>query len=205
MTVPGFAATQIDAFRLPIAVRGPIDGPAIRVDDEDLVGALVAAGKQQLADRLRAEADARLAQARARLAAEQAKLRERADGLLTEHLVDGLGIDAGLVGDAADLLEGGDVAGASELVTEVALLEAEAQRAELERQAQAQAERAAAELAAGQKAAEEEVARLKAAAEAEAERLRQLAEAEAQKARKALAEEARRKAGSLLGGWGKKP
>ena len=111
LAIPRVGETLVERFALPIGVRGPIGSPLVSVDDEDLASSLMAAGKQALADRVRAEADRKLAEARAKLRAElEARYGEdlaalgldldsvtdvdQLDALAREHLGVGLGADA---------------------------------------------------------------------------------------------------------------
>jgi hypothetical protein len=57
----------VSQLLLPIAVRGPLDNPRVTLNDEDLADALVAAGKAELAGRVRAEADKAIDEARDRV------------------------------------------------------------------------------------------------------------------------------------------
>ncbi len=56
----GGKQSTIDQLAVPIGVRGPITSPRIAIDDQGLADALVAAGKKELADQVRANADALL-------------------------------------------------------------------------------------------------------------------------------------------------
>lgn len=49
-------STDVDTFVLPIGLRGPIDNPAIKIDDQALTDALVKAGASELASRAQDEA-----------------------------------------------------------------------------------------------------------------------------------------------------
>lgn len=60
LSIPGQEPTRVAHFELPIGLRGPIDAPSLRVETEQLTAALVAAGKDAMARRVRAEADAQL-------------------------------------------------------------------------------------------------------------------------------------------------
>lgn len=81
LSLPGYDPVTVERFALPIGIRGPLDSPRLTIDDDQLVDALVQAGKDELARRVRAEADARLAEARDAL---DAHLREE----LSEQLGD---------------------------------------------------------------------------------------------------------------------
>ncbi len=48
---------DVDEFTLPITLRGPIDNPAITIDDDALADALLQAGADELANRARDEID----------------------------------------------------------------------------------------------------------------------------------------------------
>ncbi|RKX36047.1 MAG: hypothetical protein DRP71_01750 [Verrucomicrobia bacterium] len=52
----GGTATPVSALTIPVAVRGPMDNPMIRVDSAALQNALLAAGKQEAVNRLQSEA-----------------------------------------------------------------------------------------------------------------------------------------------------
>lgn len=56
----GLQPTAVDRLVLPIGVRGPLTNPKITLDDRALADALVAAGRQELANQVRARADALL-------------------------------------------------------------------------------------------------------------------------------------------------
>ena len=60
LTLPGLPETQIDALTIPIGLRGPLASPRISLDDDQLMDALVAAGKKELANKLRGKLDAAL-------------------------------------------------------------------------------------------------------------------------------------------------
>jgi uncharacterized protein (TIGR03546 family) len=60
LTMKGIDPTDLDQLELSIGLKGSIDAPRIRFDASAITDALVAAGKKQLADRLRGELDARL-------------------------------------------------------------------------------------------------------------------------------------------------
>lgn len=55
LSIAGSSPTKIPKLTVPIAVRGPIDNPAIKVDKTALQNALVSAGKQELSRRLSGE------------------------------------------------------------------------------------------------------------------------------------------------------
>jgi uncharacterized protein (TIGR03546 family) len=57
VTIPGVGTTDVDRLLLPIRVRGPIDNPRVTLHDEDLAAALVEAGRDELARRVRAEVE----------------------------------------------------------------------------------------------------------------------------------------------------
>lgn len=57
LQVPGAGSQHVDQFVLPIGLRGPIDDPRIRVDDDILADALMQAGANELAGKLQEEAD----------------------------------------------------------------------------------------------------------------------------------------------------
>jgi hypothetical protein len=52
LTLKGIDPTPLDELVLPIGLRGPIDSPRIRFDASALTDALVAAGKQELANKV---------------------------------------------------------------------------------------------------------------------------------------------------------
>jgi uncharacterized protein (TIGR03546 family) len=56
----GSQPTNIDALTIPLGLRGPISNPRITLDDSKLADALVAAGRKELADQVRARAEALL-------------------------------------------------------------------------------------------------------------------------------------------------
>jgi hypothetical protein len=56
----GIEPQDLERLELAIGLSGAIDAPRIRFDASALTDALVAAGKKQLADRLRGELDGRL-------------------------------------------------------------------------------------------------------------------------------------------------
>lgn len=60
LVVKGIDPTDLDQLELSIGLKGALDAPRIRFDTSTLTDALVAAGKKQLADRLRSEFDQRL-------------------------------------------------------------------------------------------------------------------------------------------------
>ena len=105
LRVPGFEPTTVENFELPIALRGPLDGPAIRVDDDELVSALVAAGKDELARRVRAELDQRVDELKGelndRLGDEMTELEGRLADELGERL-DGVDPAAGADGGSRE-------------------------------------------------------------------------------------------------------
>jgi hypothetical protein len=55
LTIPGAGATDIDELMIPIALKGPIDNPAISISDQVVQDALVAAGKAKLVEELEGE------------------------------------------------------------------------------------------------------------------------------------------------------
>lgn len=73
--------TQVDRLVLPIGVTGPIDGPRIGFSDDALADALVAAGKAELAGRVRGEVDKALGDAIEKSGVGD-ELKKRAGGLL---------------------------------------------------------------------------------------------------------------------------
>ena len=95
MNVPGVGATMVEDFRLPVGLRGSLGAPRVSVDDEELVSALIAAGKAEFANRVQAEVDNRVNAAKAELRAELTK--RYGDELA------GLGIDLDSVNDLDDL------------------------------------------------------------------------------------------------------
>ena len=56
-TIPGGQSAQIAELSLPIVLRGTLENPLIRIDQDQLADALLKAGADQLASRLRGEAD----------------------------------------------------------------------------------------------------------------------------------------------------
>lgn len=75
--------TSIEELLLPIGVSGPFRNPRIRFNDSDFADALAAAGKAELARRVRAETDQIREKAEERIGEE---LRERTRGLLDGRL-----------------------------------------------------------------------------------------------------------------------
>jgi hypothetical protein len=55
LSIAGSAPTKIPKLTVPIAVRGPIDNPAIKVDQAGLQNALVSVGKHELSRRVGGE------------------------------------------------------------------------------------------------------------------------------------------------------
>ena len=64
LTLEGVGSTHVERMALPIGLRGPIDAPRVRVDQDALARALVDAGAAELASRVRGEASEALGQAR---------------------------------------------------------------------------------------------------------------------------------------------
>lgn len=60
LSLPGLQPTAVEQFALPLGVRGPLAAPRVSVDDQALTDALVAAGRKELADQVRARAQALL-------------------------------------------------------------------------------------------------------------------------------------------------
>lgn len=56
-TIPGGESAQIAELSLPIALSGTLDDPAIRIDQDQLADALLKAGADKLAGRVRGEAE----------------------------------------------------------------------------------------------------------------------------------------------------
>lgn len=56
LNIPGVGSTDISELTIPIALKGPIDNPAITISDEALQAALIQAGKDELARQLGGEA-----------------------------------------------------------------------------------------------------------------------------------------------------
>lgn len=83
LAVPNVGETTVAALSLPIGIRGPIDNPAIRFENEALARALVDAGKTEAANRLRAEADKHVERGMREL---EGRLGEDAAGRLREGL-----------------------------------------------------------------------------------------------------------------------
>lgn len=75
------SSTDVDRLVLPIGVRGPIDGPSIGFSDAALADALVAAGKAELADRVRGEIDGVVGDAIEKSGVSD-EVKKRAGGLL---------------------------------------------------------------------------------------------------------------------------
>ncbi len=73
--------TRVDSLVLPIGVRGPIDGPRVSFSDEALADALVAAGKAELANRVRGEVDRAVGDALEKSGVGE-EIKKRAGGLL---------------------------------------------------------------------------------------------------------------------------
>ncbi len=95
LNVPRVGATLVEDFSLPVGLRGPLGSPRVSVDDEQLVSALVAAGKKAFASRVQDEVNLRVDAAKAELRAE---LTARYGDQL-----DGLGIDLDSIQDLDDL------------------------------------------------------------------------------------------------------
>lgn len=55
--VPGAGEAQVERFVLPLGLRGPMDNPAVMLDEQRLADALMQAGAAELSRRVRAEAD----------------------------------------------------------------------------------------------------------------------------------------------------
>ncbi len=98
IAMPGMKPAPVRQLLIPIGLRGPMDNPAIFLDDQLLADALLQAGASELASRAQAEAD--------KLAGKATdELREK----LGEELGDKLGDD--LLNDASKKI-GDDVGGA---------------------------------------------------------------------------------------------
>jgi hypothetical protein len=83
ISLPGVNASKVSQLSIPIGLRGPMDNPAIYLDDQLLADALMQAGATELANRAQAEAD-------------------KLTGKLSEKLQDELGEKAGdILGDGA--------------------------------------------------------------------------------------------------------
>ncbi|HZM00880.1 MAG TPA: hypothetical protein VFD43_11575 [Planctomycetota bacterium] len=78
----GGSARKVSEFRLPLGLRGPIDDPAITIDDDQLVASLQAAGAAELSRRVEEKQEELLEDV-------QQKLDEKAGDKLDEAL-DGL-------------------------------------------------------------------------------------------------------------------
>ena len=52
LQIPGLQATPVKDFALPLGLHGPLASPRVSVDDKALSAALVAAGKQELANQV---------------------------------------------------------------------------------------------------------------------------------------------------------
>ncbi len=63
LSIGGSGPTPIKRLVFPVAVRGPLDNPAVRVDERALADALVAAGADELAGRVRGEAQEKVDEA----------------------------------------------------------------------------------------------------------------------------------------------
>lgn len=89
IAVPGAGATNVSELTLPIAVRGPLDDPRVTLEADALADALVAAGKAELANKVRGEADKALGSAKDEIGKELGdKIGEEADGLIGNLLGD---------------------------------------------------------------------------------------------------------------------
>lgn len=83
LALPGLAPTQVERFEVPIGLRGPLDRLAVRFDSGAVADALVAAGKDELARRVRGQAQELLDRGRD-------EVRERVGKELEERLPDGV-------------------------------------------------------------------------------------------------------------------
>lgn len=119
LSLPGLAATPVERFELPIALRGPLDAPLISIDDELLVSELLAAGAQRFESELRARAEEQLVTVSDELKSELtgelseglAELAERLPDLPRPEGPEGLGAGAGMteLGEELELRTGGIV------------------------------------------------------------------------------------------------
>lgn len=85
LSIGGSKPTKIPELTVPIAVRGPIDNPAIKVEQSGLKTALVSAGKQELSNRLGGELQKQLG-GETKEGEEPAKLEDTAKSVLDGFL-----------------------------------------------------------------------------------------------------------------------
>ncbi len=83
LTLPGLAPTRVERFEVPIGLRGPLDRLAVRFDASAVADALMAAGKDELARRVRGQAEELLDRGRD-------EARERLEKELEGRLPEGL-------------------------------------------------------------------------------------------------------------------
>ena len=95
----GAAPTKVDELVLPIALRGPIDNPRIRIDAQLLADALVKAGAGELARRVQGEVDERLQDA-------TEDLTEKVNEKLSDKLPGGIKLPGNPKRSADDALRG---------------------------------------------------------------------------------------------------
>ncbi|MFT5688446.1 MAG: hypothetical protein ACI8PQ_001285 [Planctomycetota bacterium] len=106
LMVPGYKPTQVESFSLPVGMSGPLNSPQLTINDDALIDALVAAGKDEMARRVREEVDGRVDEARDELEGRlQDELQER--GLDLENLPGGAGEALDRAGGALGGLFGG--------------------------------------------------------------------------------------------------
>jgi hypothetical protein len=99
LTLPGYGSTVVERFELPVMLSGSLSDLGIRVDDEALTTALIAAGQEELARRVSARAEEELANL-------QQAVGEELTAELLEHDIDGDEIEAELEKKAGGLLRG---------------------------------------------------------------------------------------------------
>ncbi len=60
LSLPGLPPTAVEQFTLPVGLRGPLAAPRVTIDDQQVVDALVQAGRQELANQFKVRAAALL-------------------------------------------------------------------------------------------------------------------------------------------------
>ena len=110
IALPGTKPAPIREMMIPIGLRGPMDNPAIFLDDQLLADALLQAGATELANRAQAEADKLAGKATEELREKLGEqLGDKAGEIIGEDMLDDATKDLGEgVGDALKGLLGGD-------------------------------------------------------------------------------------------------
>jgi hypothetical protein len=90
VVLPQSGPTKLETLTIPFGLRGPLTNPVVSFDNDALADALVAAGKAELANRVRGEAQKAVDKA-------TEKVEEKAGDLLKDKLP----------GDLKDLFPGG--------------------------------------------------------------------------------------------------